>query len=327
MTWYATSRPLVLAVGLLLTTGASAQPVSDAVLAEYGNVKLYRSEYDAELLKLTPDIRPGFANSQKRIDELIQRLIVQKALAAQALERKLEQDPVNATRLSLERDRTLAQLRVAEVEEAAGREFDARAPQNEARARELYLADRKRYEMPEQVQASHILFDKRKHSREEGLKLAQETRARIMAGANFNDVAQKVSEDPSVAQNGGRLGWFAKPEMDPAFADAAFGLRKEGDVSEPILSSFGWHLIRLEGHRPAGMRSFDMVKDLVLADMRKKYVDDRRDVVIRGITEDAKLKINEAAVSTLYVSPETEKAKRAIEAAKQTGTPAGPAPK
>jgi peptidyl-prolyl cis-trans isomerase C len=245
-------------------------------------------------------------------------MMAQKLLAAQAVERKLEQIPENATRLRLERERVLAQLRVAEVEEAAIAEFDAKRSQYEARARELYLSDRKKYETPEQVMASHILFDIHKHTREEALKLAEDARAKIVAGADFNEVAQKSSEDPSAGTNAGKLGWFAKTEMDPAFGNAAFALRNVGEVSQPVLSNFGWHLIKLEGKRPASVKPFDSVKDLILADMRQKFVEEQRDAVLRVVNDDSGRKVNTQAIDALYLAPETEKAKRAIEAGKNT---------
>ena len=229
---------------LSCATAAFAQAgPADPVLIEHGPVKLYRSEYEAELQKLPADVRPGFANSQRRIADLITRMIVQKTLAAQAEAARLAEQPQYATRMRLEQERVLAQLRIAEVEDKAGREFDANRDRFLARARELYVADRAKYETPEQVSASHILFDLRKHSREEGRTLAAAARARVLAGADFNAVAKELSEDPSAGMNNGHLGWFSRGDMDPAFANAAFALSNPGDVSEPVLSSFGWHVI------------------------------------------------------------------------------------
>jgi len=74
--------PLVLAFAAL---GASAQVgPDDPVLVENATAKVYRSDYEAELLKLPAEIRPGFANNQKRIGDLLTRLLVQKTLASQA---------------------------------------------------------------------------------------------------------------------------------------------------------------------------------------------------------------------------------------------------
>lgn len=67
-------------------------------------------------------------------------------------------------------------------------------------------------------------------------------------------------------------------------------------MSEPVLSSFGYHLIRLEGRRPARTKSFDEVKDEVLAGMRQDYVAKQRDQRIAALRNNKDLKINDAAV-------------------------------
>ena len=292
----------------VLCAGAAAAQLSadDPVLVESGPVKVYRSDYQAELLKVPADVRAGFANSQKRISELLTRLLVQKSLAAQPETAALTRSPMTAVRVRLESERVLAQLRLEDVENRAGAEFDARRPQLDARAREIYLAERKKFDVPEQVMASHILFDAKKHTREEGRKLSEGARARVAAGADFNAVAKEVSEDPSAGSNAGELGWFGRAEMDPAFADAAFALKKNGDVSEPVLSSFGWHVIKLEERKPAVQRSFDEVRELVFAEMRKRYVDERRDAAIAAVRDDPQVKVNREAVDALYVRPAAE---------------------
>src|SRR4030095_8212457 len=116
--------------------------------------------------------------------------------------------------------------------------------------------DRKSFTTPEQVSATHILFDTKKRSSDEAKKLAQDTRAKIAAGADMGKLAKELSDDAS-AQNNGALGWFAKKDMDPAFGEAAFALKNTGDVSEPVLSQFGWHIIRLDGRGPAALRTLD----------------------------------------------------------------------
>ncbi len=275
---------------------------ADEVLAENSYAKVTRSDYDAELLRLAPDLRAGFANNGKRVYELISRLLLTKSLAAQARSAGLDKDPEVQRRVALEIDRMQAGLRVARIEEEAGLAFDFRRPQLEARARELYLANRDKYRIGEQVSASHILFDTKKHSPEEALRLALETRAKILAGADFNEMAKQVSEDPSALRNSGHLDYFDKAQMDPAFADAAFKLRNVGDVSEPVRSSFGYHLIRFEGRHPATMRPFDSVKESILADERAKFIDDQREAAFGPVKNDPATKVNQTAIDALIIN-------------------------
>ena len=87
-----------------------------------------------------------------------------------------------------------------------------------------------------QVHAAHILVATQ--------QAADEARERIEAGEDFGDVARAVSTDTGTAPNGGDLGWFTREEMVPAFADAAFS-QPVGEVSQPVASEFGWHLIKV----------------------------------------------------------------------------------
>jgi len=310
-----TLRWLALAV-IVSAPGLHAQAPydPDQVLVENRWAKVTRGDYEAELMRLPPDMRGGFAVNGKRVYDLLNRLLVTKSLAAQARAAGLDKDPSVERRLALEVDRLHAGLQIAKIEDAAGRAFDARRGQFETRAREIYLTRRDAYRVPEQVAVSHILFDTKKRSREEALKLAQETRAKILAGADFSDTAAKLSDDPTAQQNRGRIDYFDKPQMDPAFADAAFSMKNPGDVSEPVLSSFGYHIIRLDGRRPAGVKSFDEVKDTIIAQERSRYIDEQRELALAPIKSDPDTKVDQARIDALIVKVDPEKAKKATQA-------------
>lgn len=89
-----------------------------------------------------------------------------------------------------------------------------------------------------EIRASHILVE----SEEKAKKLLDE----IRAGKSFADAAQEVSLCPS-KRDGGDLGFFQKGVMVKPFEDAAFALKEIGQISEPVQTQFGWHLIQLTG--------------------------------------------------------------------------------
>jgi peptidyl-prolyl cis-trans isomerase C len=288
-----------LAFAILASVAGLSSAADDPVVAENSSTKITWVEFEAELQRIPAEMRAEFVASKKRVGDLLVQMLLRKTLAAQAKSEKLDADPINAARVSNEADRVLAQLRIAQVDEAAGAAFDAKRAPQIARARELYLADRDRYRAPEEVSASHILFDAKKHSSEEARKLASEARAKIVAGADFNALAKQVSEDPSAQENSGRLGWFTRERMDAAFSRAAFALKQPGDVSEPVQSSFGWHIIRLDDRRPARVRPFEEVQDEIVANLRKVYVEQQREAVLAPIRSDPKTAINDAEVKAL----------------------------
>ena len=308
---------LVLAGALLLGGTAHAQraPDMDEVLLENRWAKVTRGDYEAELLRLPADIRGGFAVSAKRVNDLLVRLLVTKSLAVQARATDVYKDAEAQRRRALEIDRVDAGVMVAKIEDDAGKTFDARKAQFETRARELYLATRDRYRIADQVAASHILFDTKGRSKEDALKLAQDARAKVVAGADFNTLAKQLSDDPSAQQNGGHIDYFERKQMDPAFSDAAFALKNVGDLSEPVLSSFGYHLIRLDGRRTGRVKSFDEVKGAILAEERVKFVGEQRDEAFAAIRDDPFSKVNQSAVDTLVIKVDPERAKAPVEAA------------
>lgn len=278
---------------------AAESPPADLVVAQNSTVRVTRSEFEAEILRIPPEMRTEFLMSNKRVGDLLTQMLLRKALANQARSEKLDAKPINAARVNNEVERVLAQLRVAQVEEAADAAFEAKRAAQLARAREMYVVDRDRYRTPEEISASHILFDIKKHSSEEARKLAVDARARILAGADFNALAKELSDDPTARQNAGSLGWFRADRMDAAFTRAAFALKTTGDISEPVQSAFGWHIIRLDERRPSRMKSFEEVQEEILSTLKKSYIDQQRDAVVNAIRGDPETEINDAEVKQL----------------------------
>lgn len=317
---------VVLFVAAASSGGALAQSSADEiVLVSNSLAKVTRADYDAELLKLPPEIRPGFANNARRVNDLLTRMLLQKSLAAQARAAKIDTDPETARRLQLEADRLLSQFMVERIEAQAAAEFEANIKTYEARARELYVADRAKYATPEQLVVTHILFDTKKRDSDAARKLALDTRAKVAAGGDMGQLARELSDDPSAQRNLGKIDWFARGQMDPAFSDAAFAL-KVGQLSEPVQSQFGWHVIRLDDRRAATTPPYEQVRETILAEIRKRYVDEKREAALAVIRRDPKTELNRAAVDALVVRVDAESARRAVDTM-PGGAPAPSAPK
>lgn len=123
-----------------------------------------------------------------------------------------------------------------------------------------YQQNSTRYQTEDQVAASHILFKTGPDKDEEAVrKKAEAVLAQAKAGADFAELAREHSEDTS-AENGGDLGLFGRGQMVPEFETAAFALQ-EGEVSDLVRSTYGFHIIKLTGRQPAFTRSLDSVKE------------------------------------------------------------------
>jgi peptidyl-prolyl cis-trans isomerase C len=102
-----------------------------------------------------------------------------------------------------------------------------------------------------EVHARHILVE----TEDEAKAVAAE----LKKGADFAELAKQKSKDPG-ASDGGDLGWFTKDQMVPEFSEVAFKLEK-GQLSDPVKSQFGWHVIKVEDTRMRQPPEFDKVKD------------------------------------------------------------------
>jgi parvulin-like peptidyl-prolyl isomerase len=124
-----------------------------------------------------------------------------------------------------------------------------------------------RYAIPELVSARHILVRVKDSAspaeHAAALKKAQDIYARAIAkGADFAQLAAETSEDDTTKARGGDLGRFQKGMMVPEFEQASFSL-KQGEISKPIKTSFGYHIIKVEEHTKSETPTFDAVKDRV----------------------------------------------------------------
>ncbi len=131
-----------------------------------------------------------------------------------------------------------------------------------------YNQHRDQYRTPEQVKVSHILIKTPLAGADgkvdekgvaEAQKRAEDLLKQLKAGAKFEDLATKNSEDPGSAKQGGSLGWIGKGRTVPEFEKAAFSLPK-GQMSDLVKSSYGFHIIRVDDKQSAHMKSLDEVK-------------------------------------------------------------------
>lgn len=137
-------------------------------------------------------------------------------------------------------------------------------PVDDAAIAAEYEKNAARYTRPERVQARHILIPVAADAAQDLVDKAKSDiealEKRIREGKeDFAALAQEFSKDGS-AQSGGDLGWFSREQMVAPFADAAFAL-KPGDVSAPVRTQFGFHLIKAEGHEPESKLPLAEVKD------------------------------------------------------------------
>jgi peptidyl-prolyl cis-trans isomerase C len=189
-------------------------------------------------------------------------------LAKQGETAGLTKSPLNQAALQLGRDRVLSDLQLSHLD-------GLNKPSQEAlekRARDVYEAEAKRFEIPEEVLASHILVLATEDAAEEK---ANAILADLKSGQDFAELAKTKSQDPGSAAKGGSLGYFAQDRMVKEFSDVAFAL-EPGQLSGIVKTQFGYHIIKVLERKKASKRPFDEVKEELFKDLNQKILTEGR---------------------------------------------------
>ena len=158
----------------------------------------------------------------------------------------------------------LESTRRAMLAQSAMREILKDVKVDDSEAKKFYDENKQSFMQPERVHARHILISG------DADELAQKIISDLKAGASFDVLAREYSQDPGSKTNGGDLGEFPRGVMVADFEKAAFALEKPGDISEPVKSQFGIHIIKLEEKIPESPAPFEQVKDRIMQELREK---------------------------------------------------------
>lgn len=187
---------------------------------------------------------------QKKIDEFFSTTLISENYVKDVLNFKNSSANVIAIKISRQ---SLAPL--ISVSEQEIKDYLAK-PENQRAMEAAYKENEAKYNQPQEVKARHILI---KGEEAKSLDRIKAIRAKVNV-KNFSSIASKETEDASGKSNGGELGWFSKGRMVPEFDKVAFDM-KPGQISEPVKTQFGYHLIFVEDKKEARNQPMDSVKN------------------------------------------------------------------
>src|SRR5262245_42358021 len=233
------------AVSLMLAVPATAQTAGkkdDKVVAIVNGHEIKTSEVQMatdDIIGQLPDLPPKL-----RYPFVVEYLVERHLLAQAAVKEGIADSEEYKRRLALYqakalRDAYFAQTIVPTV--------------TEEEMKKAYDAESGKVAQTERVRARHILVATEQE--------AKQIRARLDKGEKFEDLAKQYSLDGS-KEYGGDLGYFTAPEMVPEFSKAAFAL-KPGEISQPVKTDMGWHIIKLEDRKVGGAQPYDQVKTAI----------------------------------------------------------------
>jgi peptidyl-prolyl cis-trans isomerase C len=246
-------RTGVVVTALALLIGASAPAVAqdkDPLVAKVNGVEIRQSDLKAaeEEAGQLPPMTP-----EQKQDYMVQFMTDMTLLTQAAEAKKMGQSDEFKRKLEFSRKKLLMESLL---------QSSAKEALTDAAMHKVYDEAVKSMPPEDEVHARHILIRAAQgdeKASDEAKKKIDAIIVRLKGGEDFEKIAKENTEDPSGKTNGGDLGWFTKEQMVPEFADAAFNL-KQGEISAPVHTQFGWHVIKNEGKRTKPAPSFEDVK-------------------------------------------------------------------
>lgn len=283
---------------------AEKQTPESAVVVRVGERTFTRETLDLRKQRIA---EKGRRNSDdKEMSDLIDLLVEQTLFAEGARAAGLDQDPRVRVFIEDTVDKILANLYVHRKVLP-----DARVSQGEVA--DYYKAHAAGWRRPEQVRARHILLRVGPQMTAEEVRKvedrAMEIRGRLAAGEDFVQLAKALSEDTGTKNNGGDLGFFDRKGRVAALSDTAFS-QKPNEISQPVRSSVGYHIIQLLERRPPGTQSLEEVSGRI----RSHLLREKRAEAAKAARRRLEKELN------LYVDPSLRKAedKHAKQAVKRS---------
>ena len=268
------------------TEGGAGAKKGGETLAEVNGSIITTEDFKKEVENLPPYLRP-VAETQDGKKELLDRMIVRTIILQQAKKDGLDKSPEVVAKLEELKQQLI-------VEAFLKKRIEELAKVSDADLKKFYDENKDQFKTGEQVRVSHILVKTEAE--------AQNILDQLKKGANFEELAKNNSIDAARAR-GGDIGWFGKGSI-PEFDKAAFSM-KVGEISGIIKSKFGFHIIKLTGKRPAGIRSFDEAKELI----RAKLMTEKQQEILTKLKEDlkksAKYSIKEDVLKGIEIKPAT----------------------
>ena len=284
-------RAASLLAGLLLATAASA----DGVLGKMGDAELHNSELAAVLETQPADARRQLGSDPAALERLVRSELMRKAVLNEARQKGWDKRPELQPLIERARDQVVVSSFVANI---------AKPPQgypSEEEIKQFYEANKPQLIAPAQFHLAQIFLPAA-----EGQAKADEARKKIAelsaklgkSGAEFAKLAKEYSAHKASADKGGDLGWFSEEQMVPEMRRAVAELNK-GEVSQPIKSAEGWHLVKLLDKKPAGPRALADIRANLVVAMRNRKAQELERAYLEALAIKLPPEINQIEVGKL----------------------------
>jgi peptidyl-prolyl cis-trans isomerase C len=285
----------LLAATLALPVAAASLPPETPIVVD-GAVKVDAGDIEGFIQRIPAERRAEARASSERIASYADALFIARSLAAKAREAGLDKDPLVQRRLVQAQDSVLADLYLQHVDKSAPM-LDL-----EVRARELYNGDPARFTSPEHVYVQHLLVGLNGRTREMAEERARKIYEEAKSGKeDFLALAARMSDDPDKKRNGGDLGYNSPTRFVEPLAKQIASMSAKGEISPPVESHQGFHIVRFVDRKKAALAPFEDVKRGIIAVERDRIAKKRHEDVLGTIRGSSTVTVHRANVDALVV--------------------------
>ncbi len=284
---------LAISFSLFLTDSRAADPlVEEDILAQRGKGTVTQQAFTARADMIPSSYRRSALRDGNRLRDVINTLLLRSQLAQDAREAGFDKEKIVIDRMMLAAEAELSKAWVEHYVESQP------AADYEAMAREYYQLNQQKILSSEQISVSHILISTEERSDDEAKELADSISQQLLENPTaFDELVVKYSEDPSASANKGKFYNIKKGDMVEPFEKVAFAL-SDGEISGPVRTSYGYHIIRLDDHPAKVQLSFDDVKASLIRDARKEHEERIKADYLSALTS-LDVEMSEAALELL----------------------------
>jgi peptidyl-prolyl cis-trans isomerase C len=258
------------------------------ILAQVGPYKLTLEEFETQIQSLPPQLQMALLRNPQLKEQFLDRWVDITLIAQEARDKKLDQDPKIQAKIEDIMNAVLAQ-------EFLQREIEGKVKITDDEIETYYKGHKEEFTNPESVKARHILLKVPEGADEKAWKEAEskakDIKEKLKNGEDFAELAKKYSDDPGSKDKGGDLGFFTKGRMVPEFESAAFSL-KPGELSDPVKTNFGYHIIEVQEKKAASTKTLKEVQAQIRQTLQREKQQQLQDALIEKLKAKYPVKVN-----------------------------------
>ena len=270
-----------------------ASDEKENILAQVGSYKLTLEEFETQIQSLPPQLQMALLRNPQLKEQFLDRWVDITLIAQEARDKKLDQDPEIQSKIEDIMNAVLAQ-------EFLQREIEGKAKITDDEIETYYKGHVEEFTNPESAKARHILLKvpegADEKAWEETESKAKDIKKKLENGEDFAELAKKYSDDPGSKNKGGDLGFFTKGRMVPEFESAAFSL-KPGEVSDPVKTNFGYHIIEVQEKKAASTKTLAEVQAQIRQTLQKEKQQQLQDALIEKLKTKYPVKVNKDLIA------------------------------